>query len=168
MVRRAGLLLGLIAGAFAAFATFVFVAIRTKSPPLLDAVRVFNRSFTNRLQRNSAGKPGAYAAVIRHQGRRSGRTFETPIVPFPVDGGFLVSLPYGPTADWVRNVLAQGSAVLTYEGRTVAVDRPEVVSSADVAHELPAGERRTHRLFRVEQCLRLHVAEPGSEPPEIR
>ena len=127
----------------------------TKSPPLLDAVRWFNRTFTNRLQRPFAGKPGAYASVIRHQGRRSGRSYETPIVPFATDDGFIVSLPYGPTADWVQNVLALGSAVLIHEGRTLTVDRPEVVPVAQVEDLFPPSEQRTHRLFRIEHCLRL-------------
>ncbi|MGQ0802897.1 MAG: hypothetical protein ACT4PI_03390 [Actinomycetota bacterium] len=39
---------------------FVAVAMRTKSPRLLDAVRRFNRAFTNKLQLRSAGGPGAY------------------------------------------------------------------------------------------------------------
>ena len=124
MIRRATFVLAAVFGGIAAFAGFVFVAIRTKSPPLLDAVRWFNRAFTNRLQRPLAGKPGANAAVIQHRGRRSGRSYETPIGPFAIDDGFLVSLPYGPNADWVQNVLAAGSAVLVHEGRTLTSTGP--------------------------------------------
>jgi hypothetical protein len=159
MVRRTLFGLGVVVGGILAFAGLVFVAIRTKSPQLLDAVRWFNRTFTNRLQRPFAGKPGAYAAVIRHQGRRSGRSYETPIVPFATDDGFVVSLPYGPTADWVENVLALGSAVLIHEGRTLTVDRPEVVPVAQVEDLFPVSEQRTHRLFRIEHCLRLRRVE---------
>ena len=159
MVRRTLFVLRVVVGGMVAFTGLVVVAMRTKSPPLLDAVRWFNRTFTNRLQRPFAGKPGAYASVIRHQGRRSGRSYETPIVPFAVDDGFLVSLPYGPTTDWVANVLAQGSAVLVHEGRTLTVDRPEVVPVAQVEDLFPPSEQRTHRMFRVEHCLRLHSAE---------
>jgi hypothetical protein len=156
MVRRTLLVLGAVLGGVFAFVGLVFVAIRTQTKPLLDAVRWFNRTFTNRLQRSRAGKPGAYAAVIRHQGRRSGRSYETPIVPFATDDGFVVSLPYGATADWVQNVLAKGSAVLLHEGRTLMLDRPELVPVAQVEDLFPPGERRTHRLFRIENCLRLH------------
>ncbi|HSJ91942.1 MAG TPA: hypothetical protein VK917_07725 [Ilumatobacter sp.] len=159
MVRRTVLVLGgVLVGGVVAFAGLVFVAMRTKSPSLLSAVRRFNRAFTNKLQRRSAGRPGAYASVIRHRGRRSGRAYETPIVPFATDDGFVVSLPYGPTTDWVENVLALGSAELVHEGRTVAVDRPEVVPVASVGDLFPPSEQRTHRLFRVEHCLRLRVA----------
>jgi hypothetical protein len=97
--------------------------------------------------------------VIRHQGRRSGRSYETPIVPFATDDGFVVSLPYGSTADWVENVLALGTAVLIHEGRTFAVNRPEVVPVAQVEGLFPPSEQRTHRLFRIEHCLRLRRVE---------
>jgi hypothetical protein len=172
MVRRTLFVLGAVIGAIFAFAGLIFVAIRTKSPQLLDAVRWFNRTFTNRLQRPFAGKPGAYASVIRHQGRRSGRAYETPIVPFATDDGFVVSLPYGPTADWVKNVLALGSTVLIHEGRTLTLDRPEVVPVAQVEDLFPASEQRTHRLFRIEHCLRLRcvdvdeVDDPASDGDE--
>jgi hypothetical protein len=87
MVRRALFLVGVVAGGLSALFAFLVVAMRTKSPPLLGAVRRFNRTFTNRLQRSSAGKPGAYASVLRHRGRVSGRSYETPIVPFTTDDG---------------------------------------------------------------------------------
>jgi hypothetical protein len=155
MIRRALLLTGvLLCGVSALFALLV-IAMRTRSPRLLGVVRRFNRTFTNRLQRSSAGKPGAYASMIRHQGRISGRAYETPIVPFATDDGFLVSLPYGPDTDWVKNVLARGSAVLVTDGHTYTVDRPAVVATEPIAHLFPPSEQRTHRVFRVDQCLRV-------------
>ena len=159
MVRRTLFVLCVVIGGIVAFAGLVLAAMLTKSPQLLDAVRWFNRRFTNRLQRLFAGKPGAYASIIRHQGRRSGRSYETPIVPFATDDGFVVSLPYGAKADWVQNVLALGSAVLIHEGRASTVDRPEVVPVAGVQNLFPPSEQRTHRLFRIEHCLRLRHAE---------
>ena len=159
MVRRLVLVLCLVIVGFVAFAAFVVVAIRTKSPPLLNAVRWVNRTLTNRLQRPFAGKPGAYASVIRHQGRRSGRTYETPIVPFATDDGFVVSLPYGAATDWVRNVLASGSAVLIHDGRTLVVERPTVERVAEVEDLFPPSEQRTHRRFHIEHCLRLRRRE---------
>ncbi|MGZ4612806.1 MAG: hypothetical protein ACXV1K_06490 [Kineosporiaceae bacterium] len=49
----------------------------------------------------TAGSPGAYASVVRHVGRTSGRRYETPVVPVATDGGFVVPLPYGPGTDWL-------------------------------------------------------------------
>lgn len=104
--------------------------------------------------------------MIRHQGRISGRSYETPIVPFATDDGFLVSLPYGPGTDWTKNVLAHGSAVLITDGRTYTVDRPEVVATDLVEDQFPPSEQRTHRLFRVDQCLRVRrVDADGTASP---
>jgi deazaflavin-dependent oxidoreductase (nitroreductase family) len=135
---------------------FVMVAMRTKSPSMLGAVRRFNRGVTNKVQLRSAGTPGAYASVVRHRGRRSQRRYETPVVPFPIgDEGFLVSLPYGPSTDWVQNVLAAGSAEIVHAGTTYTVDQPEVLTTTSMKHLFPPGEQRTHRMFGVEHCLRL-------------
>lgn len=164
VIRRLLVVLVLLVVAAGSMFGFILVAMRTKSPAMLRAVRRFNRAFTNKLQRSSAGTPGARTAVIRHRGRASGRSYDTPIVPFATDGGFLVSLPYGPDTDWVRNVVAQGSAVLVTDGRELAVDRPEILATEAVGDLFPAGERRTHRLFGVDRCLRLHLAGPADDP----
>jgi deazaflavin-dependent oxidoreductase (nitroreductase family) len=106
--------------------------------------------------------------VVRHVGRTSGATYETPVGPIPSGDGFLIALPYGPEADWARNVVARGSATLVTEGRTVQVDRPVVVTTAEVIAELPASERRVLRLFGVDHCLRVRTVpetgSPGDEP----
>jgi hypothetical protein len=163
MIRRTFLLVGVLLGGFSAFVAFLVVAMRTKSPRMLGAVRRFNRTFTNRLQQSSAGKPGAYASVIRHQGRVSGRSYETPVVPFATDGGFLVSLPYGPGTDWAKNLLAHGSAVLVTEGRMYTVDRPEVIATDLVEDRFPPSKLRTHRLFGVEDCLRVRRVDADAD-----
>jgi hypothetical protein len=162
MIRWALFLVAVLVAGFAAFLAFLVVAMRTKSPRMLSAVRRFNRTFMNRLQLRSAGKPGKSASVIRHQGRISGRSYETPIVPFTTDDGFLVSLPYGSDTDWTKNVLADESAVLVTDGRTYRVDRPEVVATELVRDSFPPSEQRTHRLFRVEHCLRVRRVDVGA------
>ena len=155
MLRRVISAVAGLALAASAWMIFVVVAMRTKSPPMLRAVRRFNRGFTNRLQMRSAGTPGAYASIIRHRGRRSQREYETPVVPFATDDAFFIVLPYGPSADWVQNVLAAGAAEIVYAGETFSVDRPELVTTESVKRVFPPREQRTHRIFRVEHCLRL-------------
>ena len=48
-----------------------------------------------------------------------------------IDDGFVIALPYGPNTDWLKNVLASGSATIVNEGNTYDVDRPEVVPMAE-------------------------------------
>jgi deazaflavin-dependent oxidoreductase (nitroreductase family) len=143
----------------------VFVTgMREKSPLVLNAVRRTGRA-TRGLALRSAGTPGAYASVIRHVGRTSGRPYETPIAAVPTDEGFAIALPYGPNTDWLENVLASGSAVIVHEGNTFAVGQPELVPMSAAANLFPPKDQRTHRRFRVEDCLLVrHAAseEPGA------
>ena len=73
-----------------------FVGMRTGSPLVRNAVRRFNRVVGNPHQMKTAGTPGAYASVIRHVGRKTGRFYETPMVPFATEDGFVIAWPYGP------------------------------------------------------------------------
>lgn len=136
------------------------VGMRRKSPPVVDAVRRFNKAVSNPKQMETAGTPGAYASIIEHVGRRSGTGYRTPVGTHAVSDGFLITLPYGTRADWVQNVLAAEKAVITAEGETVDVDRPEILSAAEIADQLPAREQRLLKLFNVDQFLKLHRAEP--------
>ena len=136
------------------------VGMRKKSPTVLRAVRRFNRAFTNPRQMKTAGTPGAYASVIRHVGRTSGRPYETPVGTFATDDGFVIALPYGSDPDWLKNVLASGSATIVAEGHTYRVDRPELVPTAAATPHLPRSEQRNLRLFAVDQCLQVRRSEP--------
>jgi deazaflavin-dependent oxidoreductase (nitroreductase family) len=139
----------------------VFVmGLRHKSPPVLNAIRRMNRTVFNPRQMESAGTPGAYASIIQHSGRTTGRPYETPIQAVATDEGFLIGLPYGAQADWLKNVLAAGSATLVSEGRTHRVDRPELVPIDTAGDHYSAQEQRTHRMFGVDQALRLHRVDP--------
>ena len=55
------------------------VGMRTKLPLVQHAVRRFNRTFTNPRAMKKAGTPGAYASIVRHVGRTTGRPYETPV-----------------------------------------------------------------------------------------
>jgi deazaflavin-dependent oxidoreductase (nitroreductase family) len=153
----AGMLLVLVATGI------VFVAgMRTKSPLVLDTVRRTGRAMRP-LALKSAGTPGAYASVIRHVGRTTGRAYETPVGAVAIDDGFVIALPYGPNTDWLKNVVASGSATIVDEGSTHDVDRPEVLPMAEADHYFSRQDRRAHGVFGVDQCLR--VRRLGPEEP---
>ena len=147
--------------------TVFMVGMRTKFPPVLHAVRRFNRAFTNPRAMKKAGTPGAYASVIRHVGRTTGRPYETPVEAFATDDGFLIALPYGSDTDWLKNVLASGSATIVDEGNTCRVEQPELVPTAVAAPHLPPKEQRTLRLFAVEHCLRVRRMEPDAASKQV-
>ena len=141
------------------------LGMRAKSRLLLDAVRRMNRAFMNPRQMATAGTPGAYAAIIRHRGRTSGASYETPVGAVATDDGFVIALPYGTRPDWLKNVLAAGSATIVHEGHAHRVTDLGVVPMESVESLFPAKDRRTHRMFRVDLCLRARRAE-NEDPTE--
>lgn len=161
MVRRAGTVIGVLLGAVAALLVVFVVGMRTKYPPVVDRVRRFARDVGNPKLLPSAGTPGAKASIIRHTGRTSGTAYETPVTVLEVGEGFVIALPYGRNTDWLKNVLAQGSATVVHEGNHYRVDQPEVVPTTQVAHAFSAQERRTLRWLGVGECLRLRRVGPG-------
>jgi deazaflavin-dependent oxidoreductase (nitroreductase family) len=136
----------------------VLIGVRAKVPLAVDGLRRFSRLF-NPLQMRTAGGPGAYASVVRHRGRKSGRPYETPVGAVSTDDGFVIALPYGSRSQWVRNVLTTGSATIVNEGREYRVDRPELIPLETMAARFSASDQRSHRLFGVDQCLRVRRAE---------
>lgn len=157
MTRPIALASGLV-GALAAIAVVFLVGMRRKSPVVLGAVRRLNRAVINPQQMKSAGTPGAYAAIIRHTGRTSGRQYETPVGAVATVDGFVIGLPYGTQADWLQNVLASGSATIVHEGETHEVDRPEVLPIDTALTYFTESDTRTFRLFGVDHCLRVRHA----------
>ncbi len=153
-----------ILGVTALVGALFVVSFRTRFGPVLTLVRRLNRRFLNPRQLRTAGQPGSEASVVHHRGRRSGAPYRTPIVAVPADGGFVVALPYGPGADWVRNVMAAGSAALEHDGAMVSLERPRVVGTDEADPLFPAAEQRTHAVFGIGSFLRLDRAAAVSPP----
>jgi deazaflavin-dependent oxidoreductase (nitroreductase family) len=162
MGRTIARLIGGVLVALAATGTVFLVGMRRKSPLVLDTVRRTSRAMKP-LALRSAGTPGAYASVIRHVGRTTGRTYETPVGAVATADGFVIALPYGTNTDWLKNVLASGSATIVDEGSTYDVDRPQVVPMAEAGHHFSPQDQRAHRMFGVDECLR--VRRVGQEQP---
>ncbi len=166
MRRAVGRSVGGLVLVLLAIGVVFIVGMRKKSPPVLGVVRRLNRCLTNPLQMKSAGTPGAYASVVRHRGRQTGSTYETPVKAEPTDDGFVIAMPYDTQSDWVKNVLASGTATIVDQGTTYLVDRPEVVPMYDVAEWFPPKDRRHFDQFRVDRALRLRrvdTVRPGEE-----
>lgn len=144
---------GLVVGV-AAIAAAVLLGVRTRLPLAVDLLRRFSRLF-NPMQMRQAGSAGASTSVIRHVGRNSGRAYATPVDAVATEDGFVVALPYGTQSNWVRNVLASGTATILDDGHAYPVVRPELVPLETVATCFSPSSQRSLRWFRVEQCLRV-------------
>jgi deazaflavin-dependent oxidoreductase (nitroreductase family) len=104
----------------------------------------------------AGGRHSPYAR-LDHVGRRSGRTYSTPVGAFPYEDGFVIGLSYGADVDWCRNIIAAGHATLAWRGKTFALERPEIIPmSTAVLQAIPSYFRLPAR--ELKQFLRLHRA----------
>lgn len=94
--------------------------------PLPRSVARFNRRVTNHIL-GPLARHLPFFGVVEHVGRKSRRTYHTPVNVFPRRGGYVIALTYGPESDWVRNVLANGSATLETRGRKVRLNHPRLI-----------------------------------------
>src|SRR5437868_615033 len=108
-------------------------------------MRRVNRVFTNPLL-------GTFAwivpplAIVHHVGRKSGRTYRSPVVAFPTGKGFVIPMTYGRDVDWGRNLVAAGGGEIQQLGRRVAVRKPRIVDIKVAYPQLPPGVRSMLRL----------------------
>ncbi|MFI5509763.1 nitroreductase family deazaflavin-dependent oxidoreductase [Mycobacterium sp. NPDC051804] len=110
------------------------------------AVANFNRRVTNPAARSiSPWLPGQ--GTLEHVGRTSGKRYRTPLLVFPTKEGFVVLIGYGPETDWVKNVLARGSAVLRKRGQDIVLTDPRLTSKADAAPLVIGPGRAFYHLF---------------------
>ncbi|BCO41146.1 nitroreductase family deazaflavin-dependent oxidoreductase [Mycobacterium sp. 5-140-3-2] len=96
-------------------------------------------------------------AIVVHRGRKSGRTFRTPLWAFRRHNGFVIALTYGPETDWVRNVLAAGGCELQTRRRRYQLGAPVVFRDED-ATDMPAFIRfMLRRVIKAPEFLRLDI-----------
>ena len=74
----------------------------------IDGIRIFNKFIFNRITLTLTKSGNGPFSVIYHIGRRSGRTYRTPVLASYVDETIIIPLSYGENVDWLRNTLAQG------------------------------------------------------------
>jgi deazaflavin-dependent oxidoreductase (nitroreductase family) len=96
--------------------------------------------------------------ILHHRGRRTGRSYATPLGMRPLGNSFIMPRTFGEDAAWHRNVLAAGGCVVTYRGRDYTLVDPEVIDYGTAAPAFPRYERLQLRLIGIDQYLRLRVA----------
>jgi deazaflavin-dependent oxidoreductase (nitroreductase family) len=103
------------------------------------AVAKFNRRITNPL----AVRFGGWAPLngtLEHVGRKSGKTYQTPLNIFETADGFVVPIGYGLESHWVQNALAGGPLKVHKAGRTVQVVNARIVSKVDAEPLVTRGQ----------------------------
>lgn len=159
MARAILIVLAALFLAVIASAVIYALGIRSKNPAVRNAARRFHRAVGNPLQMRSAGTRGAHASVLRHRGRKTGKTYQTPVWAAPTEDGFVIGIVYGGRTDWLKNVLASRTATIVHNGETYAVDRPEILPMDSARAYFPAMTRRLQHPVHVDRCLRVRRIE---------
>lgn len=94
-------------------------------PQFNKAMTRFNRVATNRVTTLFAPWM-PWFGIITHRGRRSGKTYRTPIMVFRSEGHWVIALTYGPDVQWVKNIMAAGEGELLTRGRTYHLVAPRL------------------------------------------
>lgn len=118
-------------------------------PRVMRIIARLNKFVTNPVQRLWAPRV-PFMAVIEHRGRRSGRGYRTPVMAFVRDGVICVVLNYGAESDWVRNVLAAGSAGVAHRGARFTLIDPHIlpVDAADLPPEVKSVGDSSRKVLR--------------------
>jgi deazaflavin-dependent oxidoreductase (nitroreductase family) len=119
-----------------------------------QSVARFNRHVTNPIQRLWAGRAPTFG-ILEHVGRKSGKTFRTPLTVFTTDDGVAILLTYGPDRDWLKNITKAGGGRITRRGHTFEVVDPQVVSKADAAPHITGRLRKAFPRLPFEQAVLL-------------
>ena len=119
--------------------------------PIPQSVAVFNKKVTNHVTTPFASHLPGFA-VVTHLGRRSGRTYRTPVNVFRRGDDYVFALTYGADVDWVKNVESAGSCDIESRGRTIHLVGPHRFTDP-TRRDVPAPVRGVLRLIDVDEFM---------------
>jgi deazaflavin-dependent oxidoreductase (nitroreductase family) len=114
----------------------------------------FNRRVINPIARKFAGRVPPFS-LLEHAGRISGTRYQTPIMAFRSGNDIIIALTYGPSTDWVRNVIAAGGCTIEYRRRRITLSNPRIEHGAPVDKPLPWLVQRALTVMNVSDFLLL-------------
>ncbi len=128
-----------------------------------DRMRYVAKHVINRLTSRNAGSAKSHFAILHHVGRRSGKSFETPIMVSRLGDDFVLALTYGPKVDWYRNLQANGQGTLTWNGKNYTIEKLEPLDSTTglAVHHLH--ERMVLRMLKVQDFVRVKASTSGAD-----
>ncbi|TFB71501.1 nitroreductase family deazaflavin-dependent oxidoreductase [Cryobacterium sp. Hz9] len=113
----------------------------------------------NRLTSRMARQGSTNFSIVRTVGRKSGKTFETPIIAQPIAGGFVCELTYGPEVNWYRNLVAANGGEIVRDGVTTTIVGLETLSTAQGIAAFTPFQQRILRILRRTHFVKLITAE---------
>jgi hypothetical protein len=119
---------------------------------------VIRRLFNPLTMRLAGGRYMTMMAVVQHRGRSSGRAYATPTAAGHTPDGFVIPMTFGPSADWVQNVLAARECVIKWNGVDYHLVEPEIVDWSAATPAFPPWERVMLHLIGMTNFLQVRHA----------
>jgi deazaflavin-dependent oxidoreductase (nitroreductase family) len=129
--------------------------------PIPTRIRYFNKRFTNRFLGIIAGKRYSPIALITHVGRRSGKTYRTPIMVERIWAGFAFALTYGSGVDWYQNVLAAGHCMLRWHGENFSLVHLKILTQAEGLATYPNPQRMILKKLNICDFFTMEIVQTG-------
>lgn len=124
--------------------------------PIPKSVARFNRFVTNPIGRLVAGWAPGFA-IVRHRGRKSGKSYSTPINIFKFEDRFVVALTYGSNIDWLKNVVVAGGCTIRYRNREIELVDPKLVATSKGMSLMPRPVRAILSVINVTEFVELRA-----------
>lgn len=95
-------------------------------------------------------------AVVHHTGRKTGRNLSLPVALLHTDDSFLITLPWGPRTNWVRNVVAARGCTITWKGTEHHATLPRILDASQARPYFGDGQWWiVQHVFKADSFLRL-------------
>ena len=133
------------------------VPTRPSPPPRtrFRVIRPFTTRIVNPITRRFVHRLPLFGIII-YRGRKSGRTYRTPMNVFRRGDTYVFALTYGSDVNWVQNVLAAGEADLQVGDRVIHLAEPELFVDP-TRHLMPLPVRIVLGFMRVREFLRMRI-----------
>ena len=119
----------------------------------------------NRATLRAARTAGGPFSIVRHVGRKSGKTYETPLILARLGDDFVAELTYGPEVQWYQNVVAAGHCVVVFDGKEYQIDGIRPLDREDGLRAFGNPAAIVLRLLRRHDFRVLSLAPPSPNGP---
>ena len=141
---------------------------RQRDEAFIRQVAKFNKRWTNPAIRPLAGRPKSPYALVEHTGRRSGHQYTTPVLITSTADGFIIPLLYGENSDWHRNLVAMEHGIVTWQGKSYAIGKPEMVTADQALQAFPPLTRQSLQSYGIDHFIKVSKVSQIERPPTTR
>ena len=124
--------------------------------PLPAGLARFNRKVTNKLTTPFARRL-PWFGVVRHVGRQTGESYETPLMCWLGADAVTISLTYGSDVDWLKNLVAAGGGEIVVGGKPIKVGTPALIETAEGRSRMPGVVRGALSLLDSDEFVELPI-----------